>query len=225
MQRPRGMREKGAFGELQMIQPGWEFERGMKLEVMGLGGGGWMWGRDAQRSLLLWKPRGQTTWYFTSISSTEGPQGLPAGVGVKAFGSFELVKERGHASRVWGSFFKSLFFKRINCHLPTRSGCSLPWPQSSLPQTHYPAACYPDQPWEPAGREGGSGGYICPAPHHYWAPDVPGSQKCLPVSGKLALGRAVTFSTSLVHTPHPQGAFPLSPGCGVQNYWPQASHA
>ena len=38
MQRPRGMREKGAFGELQMVQPGWEFERGMKLEVMGWGG-------------------------------------------------------------------------------------------------------------------------------------------------------------------------------------------
>lgn len=108
MQRPGGMREKGAFGELQMVQPGWEFERGMKLEVMERTGG--MWGRDAQRSLLLWKPRGQTTWYFTSISSTKGPQGLPAGVGVKAFGSFELVKERGHASSVWGSFFKSLSF-------------------------------------------------------------------------------------------------------------------
>lgn len=101
MQRPRGMREKGAFGELQKVQPGWEFEGGMRLEVTeGRGGSG---GRDAQ-SLLLWKPRGQTTWYFTSISSTKGPQGLPAGVGVKAFGSSELVKERGHATGVQDLF-------------------------------------------------------------------------------------------------------------------------
>ena len=41
MQRPRGIREKGAFGELQKVQPGWEFERGMRLEVTeGRGGSG-----------------------------------------------------------------------------------------------------------------------------------------------------------------------------------------
>lgn len=41
MQRPRGMREKGAFGELQKVQPGWEFEGGMRLEVTeGRGGSG-----------------------------------------------------------------------------------------------------------------------------------------------------------------------------------------
>ena len=102
MQRPRGIREKGAFGELQKVQPGWEFERGMRLEVTeGRGGSGGGMHKEACCS----GNRGQTTWYFTSISSTKGPQGLPAGVGVKAFGSSELVKERGHAIGVQDLFF------------------------------------------------------------------------------------------------------------------------
>ena len=108
MQRPGGMREKGAFGELQMVQPGWEFERGMKLEVMERRGG--MWGRDAQRSLLLWKPRGQTTWYFTSISSTKGPQGLPAGES-KLLEALSLLRKEDTPAAFGAHFLNlSLFF-------------------------------------------------------------------------------------------------------------------
>lgn len=53
-----------------------------------------------------------------------------------------------------------------------------------------------------------------PPLRHYWAPDVPGGRKCLPVSGKVATGRSQSPSlpaVSLVHTSHPQWALPCEP--------------
>lgn len=145
-----------------------------------------------------------------------------------------------HTSRVQGSFFLSLslslclsLFKRINCHLPTQTGCLLGWPQSSHPQTHYPAASCPDQPWEPArrGGGGGSGSHICvglPTPT-LLDPRCPrGSEKSVSwCPGWWPLGELIHFHPlwfllppwSKCPTASPS-SFPASPGSDEQTGGP-----
>lgn len=45
------------------------------------------------------------------LAAPKYPQGLPAGLGVGAFGGPELIKEREHISGVQGSFSPPLFLK------------------------------------------------------------------------------------------------------------------
>lgn len=64
MQRPGGMREKGTFGELQMVQPGREFQRRrrteMRLEVKEEAGRG----RRASKELVALETRRPNSMVF-----------------------------------------------------------------------------------------------------------------------------------------------------------------
>lgn len=61
----------------------------------------------------------------------------------------------------------SFSFKRINCHLPTQSGCSLPWPPSSHPQMRHslpPAQIgFGTQPAEEVGASGAAFAWSVPS--------------------------------------------------------------
>lgn len=130
------------------------------------------------------------------LAAPKAPKVLLQGWESEPLGPLSLLR-REHTSGAQGSFFPPLsLFKRIHCHLPTQSGCSLCWPQSSHPQTLYPAASCPDQRWELARGAGGEalGTTVVwvPLPTHTAGPQVPQrvGKKCLSVSGKAARRKA-----------------------------------
>lgn len=143
MQRPRGMREKGAFGELQKVQPGWEFEGGMRLEVTeGRGGSG----GGMHKACCSGNQEAKLHGILLQLAAPKAPKVSQLGWESKPLEALSLLRKEDMPPEFRTCFFNLSLFKRINCHLPTQSGCSLPWPQSSCPQTHYPASSCPDQP-------------------------------------------------------------------------------
>lgn len=89
------------------------------------------------------------------LAAPKAPKVPRQGKESEPLGPLSLLRKE-HTSGAQGSFsFPLSLFKRINCHPPTQSGCSLLWPQSSHPQTRCPAASCPDQCWEPARGGGG----------------------------------------------------------------------
>lgn len=146
--------------------------------------GGWRGrkGRGCTKGLVALET-GSLQWSFPSISSTKGHQGLPAGVGVKVFGSSELVKKKEHTSGVQASFFflsLSLFLKEeivtFPLNLAARSPGSNPAAHSALPR------CLPPRSALGASQEGWWGRLWGPRPNpqphpHSWAPDVPGDRE------------------------------------------------
>ena len=111
MQRPRGMREKGAFGELQMVQPGWEFERGMKLEVMGWGVGGGCGGRMHKEACCSGNQEAKLHGILPQLATPKAPKVSQLGWESKLLEALSLLRKEDTPAEFGAHFFNLSFLK------------------------------------------------------------------------------------------------------------------
>lgn len=157
----------------------------------------------------------EAAWSSPPTGSTKGHRGLPAGVGVKVFGSAELVKEKEHTSGVQASFSLSLslFLKEEIVTFPLDLAARSP---GTGPAAYKGTAMPPParislgrRPGEAVREAPGAASQPPPRPHSR-APDVPGDREGGPWEGSLT-----SRAASLAGRPLTSESWPCPGGPGL----------